>query len=46
MGWHDHRYLPARTGHVIGVSWDGILAETINPKKGAIDWEFVGHEEG
>ena len=43
MGWHDHRYLPARTGHVIGVSWDGILAETINPKKGSIDWEFVGH---
>ena len=33
MGWHDHRYLLASTRHVIGRSWDGILAKAIDPKK-------------
>src|SRR4029077_13744653 len=29
--------------HVIRVSWNGILAKPIDPKKAAIDREFVGH---
>ena len=35
--------LAAGARHVIGVSWDGILATTIDPKKAAVDREFVGH---
>src|SRR4029077_18717335 len=42
-GWYDHGCLSASTCHVIGLSWDGILAEAIDPKKSAVDWEFVGH---
>src|SRR5512132_542625 len=43
MGWHNHRNLAACTRHVIGLSRDGILASTIDPKKGTIDWTLVGH---
>src|SRR5215467_11510062 len=43
MGWHNHRNLAACTRHVIGFSRDGILAVTIDPKKGTIDWTLVGH---
>ena len=43
MGWYNHRSLAACTRHVIGLSWDRILAITIDPKKGTIDWTLVGH---
>ena len=43
VGWHDHRYLPASARHVIGLSWDGVLAKPVDPKKSAVDWKFVGH---
>ena len=44
-GW-DQCYLTARTGHVVGLSEDRVLAATVNPKQGTIDWTLVACPSG
>src|SRR5262249_6370880 len=40
---HDHGCLAAGDRNVIGVPWDGILAETIDPEEAAVNGEIIAH---
>src|SRR5271156_6394659 len=43
MGGYNHRILAAGARHVIGVSWDWILTDTVDPKEGAVNRAPIGH---
>jgi hypothetical protein len=40
---HNHCGLTASARHIIRVSWDRILASSIDPEKGTVDGALVGH---
>src|SRR4029077_2804884 len=43
MRRHNHRSLAAGARHVIRLSWDRILASTIDPKKGTVNRTLIGN---
>src|SRR5271167_1388571 len=43
MRGYDHRGLAAGARHVIRVSWDRILTDTVDPKEGAVNRALICH---